>query len=300
MQKIYTSWKATIILTIPLIISGCAGLNVAKKPEYGSTGVDGKNYSTEFVFKDPFGKEKPSKKEIKGKIRNRFENNSKYVKKRSEYGETINDVYGVVVYKKDDVFRLEYVNGDDNCGYCPDGESLTKTQYDFPFALKETATGYEMSIEFPSEYKHIPHTDAVGITHSPFISFSKMNDDAANIFESLKHPIRFEKAKVFKGEINSQYSDESVYANFERILGHYSWKSSKARQDSGFKTENTFALEIDGERYPVHVEVFPYRDGSKVSYQAKMKYEVTSDGSSSLRSDSENIVRNKIKNVISD
>ncbi|MDR2034448.1 MAG: hypothetical protein LBP89_07440 [Helicobacteraceae bacterium] len=67
-----------------------------------------------------------------------------------------------------------------------------------------------------------------------------------------------------EGEVNSQYSDKAIYANFKRILGEYNWRGNENLSET--QKANTFVLKVGCEVRALKVDVYPYRDGSKARY----------------------------------
>ncbi|MEZ9473195.1 hypothetical protein AB4211_23075 [Vibrio lentus] len=86
-------------------------------------------------------------------------------------------------------------------------------------------------------------------------------------------------------EIDSQYSPESVKSSFQRLLSNAG--------------ANGYNLDIPNIRALASVEVFPYRDGSKVSVETDIKTFSVSDNKINLKDVYSNI-ENKIAAVVND
>lgn len=101
---------------------------------------------------------------------------------------------------------------------------------------------------------------------------------------------------LVKGEVNSNFKPDSVIGNFERALGRYTYGYNEPRSYDP-KIDNVFAYRIDQTRAPLKVSTYPYHDGTKLTYEIQMPYQVSSDGSSDgadlaqkLKGDMERIV----------
>ena len=122
---------------------------------------------------------------------------------------------------------------------------------------------------------------------------------AINYFPEV---ITLNKKYTFSGEINTKYPDKAIYANFKRILGGFvnwrSWNRESKEKISESKKQNTFALKVNGKSYPLHVEVYPYRNGSKVTYSTTLSYTIDSKGKSTLDVKDIEKARKKIEDII--
>ena len=152
------------------------------------------------------------------------------------------------------------------------------------------------------KYTIKPYTDAIGIKHKPLDKPNKLEDDAKRMFNSIKEPIKITRSVEFKGEVNTKYPAKAVYANFKRILGEFknwnSWTRNSGERISESKKQNSFILKLNERLYPLHVEVYPYRDGSKVVYSAKLKYTIDSKGNTTLTKEDIKQLHKKIEDII--
>ena len=88
--------------------------------------------------------------------------------------------------------------------------------------------------------------------------------------------IAFDYADEVTGEVESEYSDSAVYANFERTL-------SPGRAATGTRTTDitkvkVFSLEDRGVIATVRISVYPHQRGSKVVYLIRYPYQLRDDG----------------------
>lgn len=102
------------------------------------------------------------------------------------------------------------------------------------------------------------------------------------------------KTFEFKGEINSEYQESSIIANFKRVLGEY---QSNNVYDIHSK-RGAYALQIDGIAYPLYIKTEPYRNGTKITYFTDIKYDLSSDSQPKLSKDTINKMHEKIKTVV--
>ena len=103
-------------------------------------------------------------------------------------------------------------------------------------------------------------------------------DDFSKIFSSAS-AVKLKKFTLVKGEAMSKFKPESSLGNFERLLGRVSsGYSGESKYD--LKKDNVFSYLSCQDRIPLKVSVFPYRDGTKVIYEASLPYQIGADGSS--------------------
>lgn len=77
-------------------------------------------------------------------------------------------------------------------------------------------------------------------------------------------------ALAYKFEINSSYAPESVNANFLRLANPVSKRTSEPDEVSGKIFKNYFAVPFGAKRMQFTIEVYPYRNGSKVVAYARV------------------------------
>jgi len=125
-------------------------------------------------------------------------------------------------------------------------------------------------------------------------SLENLEADSKNIFSQLKNLSLDKKYKLI-GEINSDFPAKSIYANFKRMLGNYSYRENVSES----KKQSTFKLTIKDQYIPLHIEVFPYREGSKVKYSALIPYKISQEGSTLSKQDIASI-KEEIKKIVND
>jgi hypothetical protein len=131
----------------------------------------------------------------------------------------------------------------------------------------------------PSEVNLRPGKSVIMIPIQPLINTTQAVLDIKKINDGLLPA--FEDAKKYSGEINVQYNDESVYANFTRLLGEYKYGSDDVKKYD-IEKDKLFTMGKTGEKFPVKISVFPYRNGSKVTYEFRSTYDVNNDGTTTF------------------
>lgn len=291
-NKVLTT--AVIGATLAIGFSGCGGMNNPLPPkQMSSTKIDSIN--VEYKFNDNINDISLSENKMIQTITSHMSSNSYYKQKITRRGAT-RPTYGQTVKFNNDSIVINYVNGDKNCHKCENRESLTKVFFKLTTKITENSkNNFTVTSSFPTNYTIRPHTDAIGIEHKTLDTPSKLEADAKKMFNSLKlKPLSIKRSVEFKGEVNTKYPDKAVYANFKRILGSYSWRRNE--MVSEVKKQNSFNLKSN----PLHVEVYPYRDGSKVTYSTTLKYTIDSNGNSTLTKKDIDALHNKIAKIIND
>ena len=162
---------------------------------------------------------------------------------------------------------FQYVHVDHNLESEEWGQTLT-----FPVAYQ---------IEHTDDYIQIqlvpPERAALATRKSPIPFFSapklwptdKVVSDFATVM-SAASSLRLRHDARVKGEENSSFRLESCVANFERLLGYF-------RFGSGTR-EGVFAYRTGQLRVPLTIAAVPYRDGTKILYDAPLPFELRPDG----------------------
>lgn len=100
--------------------------------------------------------------------------------------------------------------------------------------------------------------------------------DFVSIFGSLPQS-KLTFFEAFKGEVNTTFKPESTLANFERILGRYVSRGPDATIYD-VKRDNLFSYRVDQQLIVLKLAVFPYRDGTKIAYEASLPYTLGANG----------------------
>jgi len=282
--------------TLAIGFTGCGKGPIPPK-QMTTSEIDSIN--VEYKFKDNLNDKSIKKNQVVSKIISNLSNNSGYRKKVIR-NNPVRDTYGHVVEYNNDILTINYLNGNQNCGRNCKSKYGQVTQVIFNSELNVTEKSknhFIISASFPKKYVIKPDSSFVGSEFDPLDKPSKLAQDAKRMFNSIKEPIKITRSIEFKGEVNTKYPDKAVYANFKRILGNYRWKDYN-RNISAVEKQNTFSLMINKKRFPLFVEVYPYRNGSKVIYSTNLSYTIDSNGNSTLNAKDVKKLHKKIKDII--
>lgn len=87
----------------------------------------------------------------------------------------------------------------------------------------------------------------------------------------------------YQTEINSEFSPDSVYANFVRLLTPRARREGERDRVTGKIYKHEFFAGLRGAQIPFVIETFPYRNGSKVVVNASLPTLETSPGQCDFR-----------------
>jgi len=273
LKKIITS---TLISAIVVGLSGCGEVPKPVTKQLQKV----KPMVIEFPKVDPI-----TLKEININSLN-FSNEIVKLSKYKEYHfssryESIRYYHGLKVNKHNNMYSLKYIKRTEGrTGLLR--ESLAS--FNFMYKIKDNT----ITFNYPNNYQHIEGSSLM-VTGRPLDKLSNLENDSKNIFSKLD-TLYINKRFNLSGETNSKYPEESIYANFKRILGEYSNHNKK---------QKVFKLKFNDKSIPLLVEIFPYREGSKVKYSATLPYKITQNGSSLTKQDIKDI-ETKISKIIND
>jgi hypothetical protein len=124
-----------------------------------------------------------------------------------------------------------------------------------------TENGYiKFDIMFPEKYAFRKGNIGSQSLAHPLFSEDELNNEFKYAFNAIKiHNFAYRRHKSISGEFNSNYPDDSVYANYKRrtIIG---------TNDKSIQKSSSLVVDIDGYKANANIAVFPYRHGSKVVY----------------------------------
>lgn len=285
------------------VLSGCGNLNTPK-PKQDIISSKGIAVSQTYIFNDPVNNSSINQKDVLGVIVKNMSNISGFANKTKKHSGSyaFYNIQGKTIELNDNKIIVTYINGDNNCHKCTNKESTSKVIFNIPYQIIETQSStFKFDANMPTSYSILPHTDAIGMDHPLLDATNILENDVFKMLDSLnKRSLTINKFFDIKGEINTKYQDKAVFANFKRMLGQYNWDKSEVVSE--VKKQNTFALKINENELPmpVYVEVFPYREGSKVVYSIRLNYTISSDGTSTITKKDINGLSNKIERIIND
>jgi len=275
---------------IAAIITGC-GVG-PQPPKTYPINFPNKEVNINFNFPktDPITKEKVTVNfsDLKKQIADDMVKYSKYGRLRGPLFAYSNIVHydGVKVNITNKNYKLIYANGikfiNDNSTY------LNQTIFNIPYKLDSS----HITLKYPNTYTQINCYNPIGQTIKPLDTLQNLKKDVVNILDKLsKTNLYIKKHYLIKGEVNSSYNKESIYANFERLLGKY-------KKDNVDTSKNLFNLKLNNKIFPLEVTIYPYRNGSKVIYQILISYKLFSNGTSSLTKKDIEKVKELIEKVV--
>lgn len=170
----------------------------------------------------------------------------------------------------------------------------TTTKFTYPFAIG-SQDGYTIAtLAAPSNMDHIPEGL---IENDPFDDLEDLEADAVKIYKSANPKIK--KRYTAAGSINSKYDDASIFGNFKRLLKP--WKNNdKSITKDMIGKGSVFQMPYNDTVYPVVVDVFPYRGGSKVDYKLIIDYYFLPNGATTASTDDVAKMEEKIKQIVND
>lgn len=280
-------------------LSGCGPAAMQVKPMSGLSVSDRtKVLKLNFPEVDPVNGEKIIFNPNRYNFSNQIIKLSKYSKFHITRNGTIPDYKGLKVNKSSNKYILDYANGE----YNTNSWYLNSAKFTIFY---KTLNYNKISFTLDDKYKYQPCSDAIGVDIDPLDSLQNLENDSKNILSKIGTlQIVINKRYHFTGDINSKYEANSIYANFKRLAGTYNWHSYYGNSDkeklTEVKKENSFNLKVNGKYIPLHVEVYPYRNGSKVQYEAYIPYTISSNGSASLSKIDIEKLKSEIANIVND
>lgn len=164
----------------------------------------------------------------------------------------------------------------------------------FPYKIMKENEQTRIIISFPDKGILAINEDV-----EPMVPVNELKKDTIRIFNEASTMKGFVKKSYFmKGEVNSQFNDTSTYANFLRILGQYKFDNSVKVDD--IRKKNTFTFKYKNTNLPLYIQVYPYRNGSKVVYEVEIPYEVNSQGGISITKEDIDSIKKQIEKIAND
>ena len=208
--------------TLAIGFTGCGNSKPIPPKQMNSTKIN--NLNLEYKFNDNLKDTSLNKKQMMRAITSHMTNNSKYTKKTIK-SRNVRKTFGQIVSYDNDIIRINYLNGNQNCGgKCKSKHGqVTQVIFDIKSKLDEKSkNSFSFIATFPTKYVIKPDSDFVGSEFDPLDKPSKLDNDAKQMFKSLQSkPITIKRSVEFKGEVNTKYPMKSVYANLKRNLKEY-------------------------------------------------------------------------------
>jgi len=269
--------KLAMIFFVLLLTVGCisTGKKVDTTVKYNGGGV------LEYTFLKQVDDTKIQISEVTRQIAKNFKKNSLFELEKSyrgEHGSAITSGFGIYSYSKNSNHYIEVKNNFKVGTYEDDNQTAI-----FNVDVKDVGDLYNISVHCPNEFKDKALKRKEGDFNVP---------QAIKNFVHLckQRPLKITKTKYIKGEIDSKFTSEDVFANFSRILNK-PYKPSKNNKE-------TFYVKTKNLNTPVDISVFPYRGGSKTSYSFRYDYELHDGGTTTYNLEDITTLTGKITSIV--
>lgn len=167
----------------------------------------------------------------------------------------------------------------------------------FKYQVEDMGDNYAVSMTCPNEYRDVAKYRGGLLTSD---SFFKPGDAEMN-FKAIcsdAQPV-INKTLYIKGEVNTEYSSEDVFANYKRLLDSSNYSASEVAAYDIEKAE-LFRI-VEGDLYTnVAISVFPYRGGSKTLYSFKYEFEIDGEGNSTYNDNVIKAIKQRIVDIAND
>lgn len=150
-------------------------------------------------------------------------------------------------------------------------------------------------LELPSTYSSKEGKSPLFMSYDMPLTDNKLKSE---LFKFSKIKPVVESSLNVTGEFNTKYPDNSVFANYKRTFGLNSSYSEVKNTDIGKKA--FFNIGQKGKAQSVEVDVHPYRNGSKVSYNFFMAYTLNPDGTTTFSDENKKNIVSKIVAIAKD
>lgn len=146
--------------------------------------------------------------------------------------------------------------------------------------IAESADVYQVKMNCPNSYHDIGTLRGGALPSTePYITAEQAVRNFVTICEKSTPAIQ--SVEYVKGEVDSKFASEAVFANFSRLLRLQSDLKKEEVKAFDIEKAEVFALSIPQLDTALALSVFPYRGGSKALYSIKYPYTVRADGTSS-------------------
>lgn len=157
--------------------------------------------------------------------------------------------------------------------------------------LRTNGTFIGQAISIPVSYQVREASDVVEITltasetaelqtktnllaGTPMLRREAVFKDFANLLTNAPQ-MKLSFTEQVKGEATSAFKPDSVMGNFDRLMGKFNLGTAADRDPS--RLEGSYVFLAGATRVPVKVLAYPYRDGTKLTYEARLPYVLRGD-----------------------
>jgi hypothetical protein len=293
-------FKFCVLSFIGLIFVGCAATAPQTTPL-----PKVENQVVEFgILKTLDGKVITSS-EINMAILNYIKSNSKYEEAKKTQscfnnlggGVTCsNYAKGVLYSSVNNGYKIDYVKGHA-------GSPTYSVSFNIPGTTSTTQDKTTLIFSYPENYAS--RNDYFATANAqPLDTESNLIADINSIFQGLSKASEkafVSKQILLKDEVNTNYNDASTFANFERLLGVYAWKDKEKPTNIDIAKEKYFSFKTEkGTILPLHIKVYPYKNGSKVVYDMEVPYHIFLNGTYSFNDSDMKKIKDQIAKIAND
>jgi len=177
---------------------------------------------------------------------------------------TFKEVKGLEVKPGDNQFDVSFVNGQRYSTYEDGPVHGTWIRATYDAFVEDAGDSLRLTVTTPSEFVIDPGREPVGRPIDPLFGQDRAEQEFYKINEGIAPTLTFNES--ITGSIESPWAPESVSDNFDRLL----------EKDP---VNGEYEVTAAGETATAKVEIFSYRNGSKVEYKLLYTYQATGDGS---------------------
>jgi len=136
---------------------------------------------------------------------------------------------------------------------------------DFNVTIENEKDSFDILLNYPQKVE-----ENILWLQSNLAPTQNLINDIKTKFIQVNQPV-IERVYELKGEVDSRYPSDSVYANFVRSLK----KDSHTAKEDDIEKFGHFIISFHNQSISIRISVAPYRNGSKVKYEAIIPYKVS-------------------------
>lgn len=290
--------RNAISLSIFWFLFGCASMVTPLEAEKVQLSKNSENHIVRILKKDFQGKD-IEKKTIEAIAMSNFQKGGIF--KFGDFSKCAGTtscgrlyIQGINAKISESGIEVSYYNGE----RFPDTRTVhvSEIKTTIPLAIEEENKYYKITFGSPDSITKTQGKNVFGFPIKFFDQTANIELDIKSRLDNMKK-ISVSRNYLFTQEFNSVYNSESIYANFERILGKYSWKANEVSKDD-IEKKNSFAFIFKEEKLPLLVSVYPYRGGSKILCKLHLPYSISE--SYSISEADLDPIRKKLKEIVND
>ncbi|MEJ2756774.1 MAG: hypothetical protein P8104_13380 [Gammaproteobacteria bacterium] len=163
----------------------------------------------------------------------------------------------------------------------------------YALAISETPSNYHVQMTCPTDFD-----DFRSLGMQPHFSTEKVVKNFVAICDNASPVVK--KVEYVKGEIDSRFSSDDVFANFSRVLRENNGYSNEEVKAFDIEKASIFELTTEHLDTTLAVSVFPYRGGSKTIYSFMYPFTANSQGETTYNHNVVRRVKQRIEEIVRD